>query len=118
MERTVLFGVGALLFASCARDQQVGIECNNDSDCEGELSCYTALADGYCTRECELGESCFDSPGNVASYCADNGGDYLCSVVCQNQDDCRDGYSCENAPGTNNPAAGPLPTPDKVCVAL
>ena len=105
----------ALSMMACG-EQEVGLACSAMTPCPSQLMCAADLPDGYCTESCDTpGFSC--GSGGIAAYCAQNGGVLRCSVVCIGNDDCRPGYSCEDAPGTYDPSTGPLNRPYKVCVA-
>lgn len=89
----------ALLLAPCACSTEIGDECASDAECgEGRL-CDRASHAGYCTVSPCGPNSC---PENAVCVHFANDLTY-CMGLCDNDDDCRDGYSCVEDKGS--PAA-------------
>ncbi len=67
----------------------VGDPCGTGTDCEGALSCYRGVDDGYCTSVCREDADC-----PVGSGCGSMKGNLWCLAKCRADIDCRDGMSC------------------------
>lgn len=72
-------------------DAGVGAACSSNAQCNSG-TCLTGFPGGYCTspcgtqfQTCEPGSECYAIDGGSAS----------CLLLCQNNDDCRAGYRCQ-----------------------
>ena len=80
--------VALLFFSACA--SEVGDPCEANIDCGTELSCDVSQTDGYCTQTpCEV-NSCPEEAVCIEFQDKST----FCMRVCDNNDDCRDGYVC------------------------
>ena len=101
MRSWALVGLALLgLAQSCAAT--VADACKTEADCGGQVCLSATFApDGYCTKQCTLTvpESCPDGATCVADVIAKglNG----CLKRCDTVKDCRDGYECRSAAGSN-----------------
>ncbi len=69
----------------------VGGPCEENLDCDEKLCQMGALfPDGICTISCPSSNLC-----PSGSSCAETGLGWLCLVDCEENSDCREGYSCE-----------------------
>lgn len=73
----------------------VGGPCESDWDCETGMTCLPEQPDGafpggYCTKECDLSNSC--PSGECIHFTAIDIS--ICLSVCTTVDDCRTGYGC------------------------
>jgi hypothetical protein len=76
-----------------------GGECWDDANCEGGM-CYTEANSGnprgLCTSTgCTVGEPCEGGAGICLDVSMDDGTG-VCFPACETDDDCRDGYECQN----------------------
>ncbi|MDX9720077.1 MAG: M43 family zinc metalloprotease [Myxococcota bacterium] len=84
----------------------IGSSCTRDDDCGSNLTCMTNYVFGYCSRACSSDADC------SGGICNDIGGGVLrCLASCDNNAQCRFGYSCVNlgSGGVCNPAEGGNP---------
>jgi hypothetical protein len=93
--------------AGCGDDDHggetlIGVPCEKSSECDVTGSCVTSGKDGLCTMPCDAPGAAGQCP--LGSYCdrreVEVDGDEasamtLCFPSCENQDDCRDGYECD-----------------------
>ncbi|MBX5481835.1 MAG: hypothetical protein IRZ16_08350 [Myxococcaceae bacterium] len=104
MKRVMAALWAAVLLGACG-SVNVGQPCETNDDCAPSLSCYTDRPGGYCTKGCSEPGSDKECPGGTV--CAMNGGQSLCSVTCEEQADCRDGYQCNGVPDSTVKVCAP-----------
>src|SRR5688572_29484685 len=83
----------------------VGRPCTADSECDNAQTCLTTAPGGYCTKGCAVEGTAQDCPGGTV--CASHGTQLLCSMVCQNQENCREQYECNGITGSSIKACRP-----------
>jgi hypothetical protein len=83
-----LGAVLALCSAGCGED--IGDACTTSSQCESGQLCDTTLPGGYCTVKQCLFTGCPESSLCVSFTDFDS----YCMLLCSDDSDCRDGYSC------------------------
>lgn len=74
----------------------IGDACQATSDCGGGAFnfCFNVWPDGYCTADCSP-ETNYMCP--MGASCVDFGGDFArCLDTCNDNGDCRNGYTCTN----------------------
>ena len=95
----------------------IGASCKHASDCDVGGVCITTGTDGLCSQECRnpgqaqecpLGTYCDEQ--NVETTDATQQSMTLCFPACENDDDCRDGYKCNNV----NVGHGKICVPENV----
>ena len=96
-------------------DGVVGKACEKHSDC-GEGRCQRAAGmlaypDGYCTGACLQDSECGKNGVCAPSAGAGAGS---CSLRCEQDDDCREGYRCRSISGQLQCSPGAAPLPDNV----
>lgn len=92
------------LAAGCADD--VAGTCDSDSDCSTDL-CYTQSDPGYCTSECEDEGSRNQCPDDTVCKRVE-GGDPLCILICDSDDDCPDNSDCNQVSDADVKACEPV----------
>lgn len=76
----------------------VGDKCSSDG-CGSDLMCRQDFPGGFCTLSCSQEGQATGCPDD--SLCTTQFGALVCSPICQNQDDCREGYECNGVTGSN-----------------
>jgi hypothetical protein len=78
-----------------ALSRDVGGPCGGDEECNAESFCQegSLYPDGMCAIDCENQEECI-----LSTVCTVRG---FCMMVCSQDSDCRDGYSCVPVERTN-----------------
>ncbi|NMO17885.1 hypothetical protein HPC49_30965 [Pyxidicoccus fallax] len=81
------------LFACGRNDGAVAESCKDDVVCEAGLACYQNYPGTFCAQSCsEEGDTANCPQGTVCT--AQLGEERLCSLTCEDTDDCREGYVC------------------------
>lgn len=78
---------------------QIGEACGDIADCAGGrwADCEAGFPQGYCTLDCGTGEGTCPT-GSACTTPSD--GDRVCRDLCQNNNQCRSGYSCQTSGGS------------------
>ena len=85
-----------LLLLSCKGD--IGDECVTDTQCRAGQTCDLISDGGYCTIP-----DCRDDECPESSVCITfENDDKYCMAKCSTNDDCRDGYYCEQEVGNTS----------------
>ena len=85
-----------LSFISC--NTGVGDECTKDNDCDSGLVCDENFPDGYCLKpNCNPNDENSCTTEAQCTYFNDSEM-YYCLLKCNENDDCREGYSCKSVP--------------------
>ena len=84
----------ALLMSISGCGKEIGDSCSSVNDCPTGSVCDTSMPGGYCTvTPCTYGEC------PAESRCVDYGhGSTFCMKRCNDDYDCREGYSCAETP--------------------
>ena len=86
----------SLLLFSCSTT--VGDACEKDSDCDAGLICDTTFKEGYCLKvNCDINDDNDCPQESQCTYFVENETAY-CLAKCNENDDCRVGYSCQAVP--------------------
>lgn len=95
MRRSLFLSVALFvlpLFA-CGNDGTVGESCEDDEVCEAGLSCRRSYPGTFCAQTCTAaGDTASCPQGTVCAQQLDE--ELVCSLTCESDDDCREGYAC------------------------
>lgn len=79
----------------------IGAACDVDADCGTGFICRTDVPGGACTLACNGSDAC---PGET--LCRTYGDDAWCVPRCDDDTDCRNGWFCEQVPGSDGDTYG------------
>jgi hypothetical protein len=120
--QTLGLGAGTLLCTQdCHWDEsycfkgRLGSACGTNADCEPGQTCLTeqdsGWPGGFCTKACSAEADC-----PMSFQCVpDDQGNHHCMASCTKTTDCRTGYACFDAYGTQTPVCWPHCTVDRHC---
>lgn len=89
-----------LLFAVIACGPTVGDPCTLPKDCLGKLCLSVGLPDGYCSTSCVIENPNACPAGSLCIADGASVGTNACFRLCATERDCRAGYLCQQARGS------------------
>ena len=91
---------GSVCAQTCIEDCPNGFKCATTTGAGGDTTNICVPQWGFLCNPCNANSECI-SPGNSDSACVDRGdGGAFCGAACQADDQCPEGYACENATDT------------------
>ena len=112
MKKTLLLLLAASSFSlaalSCGSSTLTN-PCTVDRDCEPGQSCFlNGFPGGFCTRGCtQEGAIATECPGGSTCIRLTGTSTLFCSKGCTDDAQCRDGYACRAASGSDKRACAP-----------
>ncbi len=107
---SILFSIILVMLFTVSCNTGVGDGCDESNDCDSNLVCEKNFPNGYCLKpKCDkyIKDSCPDN--SQCTYFRETESTF-CLEKCNNNDDCREYYSCQGVP--NNKYRVCLPKKD------
>jgi hypothetical protein len=83
---------------ACGKDGAAGESCNDDQLCDAGLTCELNFPGTFCSKSCPAeGDTASCPSGTVCTE--EFNKQLVCSLTCEDDDDCREGYVCTAVAG-------------------